>query len=111
MIKTLPPCPVETTLTLISNKWSILILRDLMDGTKRFNQLQKSLGGISQKVLTSNLRDMEEYGIVNREVFPLVPPKVEYSLTALGESLHPVILALAEWGCEYKKAVLNNSTK
>lgn len=105
MIKELPACPVETTLTLISDKWIILILRDLLGGTKRFGQLKKSVTGISQKVLTSNLRQMEQTGLVNRKVFAEVPPKVEYSLTELGKSLGPILDVMAEWGTEYKQKV------
>ena len=99
----LPPCPVETTLMLIGDKWKVLILRDLMGGTKRFGELKKSVSGISQKVLTANLRDMEENGLVSREVFPEVPPKVEYTLTELGLSMKPILDSMAEWGTEYKK--------
>ncbi|UUX34702.1 winged helix-turn-helix transcriptional regulator [Fundicoccus culcitae] len=102
MIETVA-CPVETTLLLISNKWKILILRDLMDGTKRFGELKKSIGHISQKVLTSNLRDMEEHGLLTREVFAEVPPRVEYTLTDLGYSLKTVIDAMGEWGQTYKE--------
>lgn len=98
----LPPCPVETTLMLIGDKWKVLILRDLMTGTKRFGELKKSVTGISQKVLTSNLRDMEENGLVSREVFPEVPPKVEYTLTDLGRSMQPILDTMAKWGSEYK---------
>ncbi len=98
----LPACPVETTLTLISDKWKILILRDLSMGTKRFGELKKSVTGISQKVLTSNLRQMEERGLLNRKVYAEVPPKVEYSLTELGLSLKPVIEAMELWGLNYK---------
>ena len=87
--KKLPACPVETTLTLISSKWKILILRDLMPGTKRFGELKKSIGGVSQKVLTAQLREMETDGLVRRTVYPEVPPRVEYTLTALGRSLKP----------------------
>ncbi len=101
-MQNLPNCPVEITLALIGDKWKILILRDLTNGTKRFGELKKSLEGISQKVLTSNLRQMEENGLVNREVYPVVPPKVEYSLTSLGKSLEPIIGALATWGLTYK---------
>ena len=101
--ETLPPCPVETTLTLIGNKWEVLILRDLMEGTKRFGELRRSVGHISQKVLTSQLRAMEEAGLVHREVFAEVPPRVEYSLTPLGKSLKPVMDALRDWGTEYKR--------
>ena len=100
---TLPACPVETTLTLIGDKWKVLILRDLMDGTKRFGELRKSLSGVSQKVLTAQLRDMESCGIISRKVYAEVPPKVEYSLTALGDSLRPVIDVLRTWGEGYKR--------
>ncbi len=102
MSETLPACPVETTLTLISDKWKILIIRDLSGGTKRFGELKRSLNGISQKVLTANLRGMEKSGLVNRCVYAQVPPKVEYSLTELGASLQPVISSLADWGTSYK---------
>ena len=103
-IEDLPACPVETTLMLIGNKWQVLILRDLnLNGTMRFKALQRSIGGISQKVLTSNLRAMEESGIVHREVFAEVPPRVEYSLTELGETLQPVLDAMWAWGESYKE--------
>ena len=95
-------CPVELTAKLIGDKWKLLILRDLMNGTKRFGELKKSLGTISQKVLTSQLRDMEAKGLVNRTVYAEVPPKVEYSLTEIGYSLKPVLDALVEWGLEYQ---------
>lgn len=101
----LPPCPIETTLLLLSNKWTILILRDLFDGTKHFGELKKSLTGISQKVLTANLRTLEEKGIVHRKVYPEVPPRVEYSLTELGTTLKPVIDSMKEWGEYYKTRV------
>ncbi|ONI45292.1 MarR family transcriptional regulator [Candidatus Epulonipiscium fishelsonii] len=94
-------CPVEITLNLISNKWKILIIRDLLDGTKRFNELKRSLSGISQKVLTEQLRSMEESGLVNRVVYSQVPPKVEYSLTETGMSLRPILNAMGQWGKEY----------
>ena len=94
----LPACPVETTLMLIGDKWKVLILRDLQTGTKRFGELKRSVGGISQKVLTSNLRDMEDNGLVTREVFAEVPPRVEYTLTDRGRSLEPVIDAMRVWG-------------
>lgn len=100
--KELPACPVETTLMLIGDKWKVLILRDLMPGTKRFGELKKSIGSVSQKVLTSQLRDMEEKGLVSRKVYAEVPPRVEYSLTELGKSLCPVLDALREWGENYK---------
>ncbi len=100
--KNLPACPVETTLTLIGNKWKVLILRDLLPGTKRFGELKKSLGSVSQKVLTAQLRDMEADGLVTRTVYPEVPPRVEYSLTDLGMSLQPVLNSLQSWGESYK---------
>ena len=100
--KVLPVCPVETTLTLISDKWKVLIIRDLLPGTKRFGELKKSIGSVSQKVLTSQLRQMEESGLLIRTVFPEVPPRVEYTLTELGHSLKPVLDALWNWGEEYK---------
>ena len=103
MNKTLPACPVETTLMLISDRWKVLILRDLMEGTMRFGELKKSIGSISQKVLTSNLRSMEESGLLTREVFPEVPPRVEYTLTETGRSLKPILDAMKEWGTDYKK--------
>ena len=103
MEKTLPACPVETTLMLISDRWKVLIIRDLIDGTKRFGELKKSIGSISQKVLTSNLREMEADGLVNRKVYAEVPPRVEYTLTDTGYSLKPILDAMVEWGLEYKR--------
>ena len=100
----LPACPVATTLSLIGNRWSPLILRELLSGTKRFGELKRAIGGVSQKVLTSNLRDLESAGILEREVFPEVPPRVEYSLTDLGLSLEPVIDAMWEWGSAYQRS-------
>lgn len=100
--KELPACPVETTLTLIGDKWKVLILRDLLAGTKRFGELKKSIGSVSQKVLTSQLRDMEASGLINRKVYAEVPPRVEYSLTELGQSLKPILDAMWNWGEEYK---------
>ena len=100
--KTLPACPVETTLTLIGDKWKVLILRDLLGGTMRFGELRKSVGSISQKVLTANLRDMEESGLVRRTVYAEVPPRVEYALTPLGQSLAPILDAMKTWGEDYK---------
>lgn len=99
----LPACPVETTLTLIGDKWKVLILRDLMPGTKRFGELKKSIGGVSQKVLTAQLRAMEKSGLVTRTVYPEVPPRVEYSLTELGRSLKPILDAMQNWGEGYKE--------
>ena len=101
----LPPCPVETTLSLISNKWKVLILRDLMSGTRRFGELRTSIGHITQKVLTSNLRDMEEQGLLTRTVYAEVPPRVEYTLTELGRSLNPILQAMSDWGLAYKAKV------
>lgn len=101
----MPECPVETTLMLIGDKWKVLILRDLKDGTKRFGELKKSVTGISQKVLTANLRNMEENGLLTREVFPEVPPRVEYTLTDLGYSLSPVLDAMAQWGISFKQGI------
>lgn len=100
--KELPACPVETTLTLIGDKWKVLILRDLMPGKKRFGQLKKSVGNISQKVLTAQLRAMKESGLVHRKVYAEVPPRVEYSLTALGQSLKPILDAMWAWGEGYQ---------
>nr|WP_157011142.1 MULTISPECIES: helix-turn-helix domain-containing protein [Eggerthella] len=99
----MPACPVETTAQLIGSKWRLLIMRDLLDGTKRFGELKRSLGSISQKVLTSNLREMEERGLVERRVYPEVPPRVEYSLTEAGASLRPVIDAMRTWGVDYQQ--------
>lgn len=103
MMETLPACPVETTLSLISNRWKVLILRELFLGTRRFGELKKALNGISQKVLTENLKDMAEQGLISRRVYAEVPPRVEYSLTPLGESLRPVLRAMFDWGVAYKQ--------
>ena len=103
MVKNLPACPVETTLTLISDKWKVLILRDLMPGTKRFGELRKSIGHVTQKVLTAQLRQMEESGLLTRKVYAEVPPRVEYSLTPLGRSLQPIMDAMRVWGEQYKQ--------
>ena len=100
--KELPACPMETTLMLIGDKWKVLILRDLMTGTKRFGKLKKSIGSVSQKVLTAQLRDMEANGLVHRQVYAEVPPRVEYSLTELGRSLKPILDAMWTWGEGYK---------
>ena len=101
-LKILSACPVETTLTLIGNKWKVLILRDLLPGTKRFGELKKSLGTVSQKVLTAQLRDMEADGLLIRTVYPEVPPRVEYTLTDLGMSLKPVLDTMSNCGENYK---------
>ena len=105
-VKELPACPVETTLMLIGDKWKVLILRDLMPGTKRFGELKKSIGSVSQKVLTAQLRDMEEKGLVSRKVYAEVPPRVEYTLTERGESLRPVIDAMRIWGEEHQAELI-----
>mgnify|MGYP000066405920 CR=1 FL=1 len=101
--KELPACPVETTLTMISDKWKVLILRDLLTGTKRFGELKKSLTGVSQKVLTSQLREMEASGLLTRTVYAEVPPRVEYTLTDLGYSLKPILDAMWDWGEGYQE--------
>lgn len=98
-----PACPVETTLTLISDKWKVLILRDLMPGTKRFGELKKSIGTVTQKVLTAQLRQMEASGLLTRTVYAEVPPRVEYTLTDLGRSLRPVLDAIEAWGKAYQE--------
>lgn len=105
MENNLPKCPVEITLQLIGSKWKVLIIRDLLTGTKRFNELMRSVTGITQKVLTSNLRAMEEAGLVSRKVYPTVPPKVEYSLTDTGLSLKPILDSMVSWGNDYKEKV------
>lgn len=105
----LPACPVETTLMLIGDKWKVLILRDLMPGTRRFGELRKSIGHVSQKVLTAQLRDMEASGLVHREVYAEVPPRVEYSLTALGRSLKPILDSMQNWGEAYKDGIAGNT--
>lgn len=101
--KEYPACLVETALAFMGDKWKILIVRDLLTGTKRFGELKKSLTGISQKVLTQHLRIMEGNGLVNRKVYAEVPPRVEYSLTELGYSLNPILEAMWKWGEEYKQ--------
>ena len=100
--KPLPACPVETTLSLISDKWTVVIIRDLLTGTKRFNELMRSVTGITQKVLTSHLRNMEANGLLVRKVYPEIPPKVEYTLTETGYSLKPILDAMYTWGENYK---------
>lgn len=99
----MPTCPVATTVQLIGGKWNLLIMRNLLNRPWRFNELQRSLEGISQKVLTDSLRSMESDGIIIRKVFPEVPPRVEYSLSELGESMRPIISAMEAWGKEYKE--------
>lgn len=98
----LPACPVATTVQIIGSKWKLLIIRNLLARPWRFNELKNDLDGISQKVLSDSLRSMEDDGIIVRNVYPEVPPKVEYSLTELGESMRPILDAMAVWGTEYK---------
>lgn len=105
----LPSCPVETTLMLINDKWKVLILRDLMPGTKRFGELRRSIGHVTQKVLTAQLRQMEEQGLLTRKVYAEVPPRVEYTLTELGYSLKPVLDAMWTWGEGYQAACQRNA--
>jgi len=102
MKKGLPACPVETTLLIIGEKWKVLILRDLLEGTKRFGELKKSIGSISQKMLTQQLRDMEEDGLITRKAYAEIPPRVEYSLTEDGISLKPILDSMWAWGVQYK---------
>ena len=102
MRKIYTPCPVEYTASMIANKWKILILRDLLTGTKRYNELTRSVAGISAKVLTENLRELESDGIIERKVYPEVPPKVEYYLTDKGNDLRPIIDLMKEYGLKYK---------
>ncbi|MCR5743953.1 MAG: helix-turn-helix transcriptional regulator [Lachnospiraceae bacterium] len=101
----LPECPVATCVQLIGSKWKLLILRNLLSRPWRFNELKKSLDGISQKVLTDSLRSMEEDGIIIRTVYPEVPPRVEYSLSELGESMRPILMAMQDWGSNYKNSL------
>lgn len=101
--KDLPKCPIETTLKMLGCKWKVLIIRELLTGTKRFGELKKAITGIIQKVLTSKLREMEELGLVERKIYPQIPPKVEYTLTDIGYSLRPVLESLKDWGKDYKR--------
>lgn len=101
----MPACPVATTVQLIGSKWKLLILRNLLARPWRFNELQKDLTGISQKVLTDSLRSMEADGLVTRTVYPEVPPHVEYALSGLGETMRPIIGAMEQWGSAYQKNV------
>lgn len=101
----LPACPVETALMMIGDKWVVLILRDLLTGTKRFGELQKSLGKVLQKVLADKLRSMEERGMLVRVSYPEIPPRVEYTITDFGRSLSPVLDSLSDWGTRYKEMV------
>ena len=103
--KDLPKCPVETAVMMLGCRWKVLIIRDLLTGTKRFCELKKSVKGITQKVLTSKLRELEDLGLVERTVYPQNPPKVEYTLTDVGYTLAPVIESLKEWGRDLKKYI------
>ena len=109
--KDLPKCPIETTIMMLGCKWKILIIRELLTGTKRFNELKKSVKGITQKVLTTKLRQMEDLGLVERKIYPQTPPKVEYTLTDIGYTLAPVVGAMKDWGKDFKKytKLLENS--
>ncbi len=104
----MPACPVATTVSLIGSKWKLLILRNLLVRPWRFNELKKDLAGISQKVLTDSLRSMEADGIITRTVYPEVPPRVEYALSELGESMRPIIDAMEAWGKDYKAMYSGN---
>lgn len=101
----LPECPVATTVSLIGSKWKLLIVRNLLERSWRFNELKKDLAGISQKVLTDSLRSMEEDGLITRTVYPEVPPRVEYALSELGESLKPILDSMVAWGNAYKQSL------
>lgn len=101
----LPDCPVATTVQLIGNKWKLLIIRNLLNRPWRFNELKRDLDGISQKVLTDSLRSMEEDGIITRTVYPEVPPRVEYALSELGQSMRPILASMEQWGTEYKASM------
>ena len=101
----LPPCPVATTLMLIGNKWKIFIIQQLMDRPFRFSELRRAIPGISEKVLTDNLRTMEKDGIITRAVFPEVPPRTEYALSELGDTMRPIIESMATWGTGYQQLV------
>ena len=105
--KEMPDCPVAMTVSLIGNKWKLLIIRDLLGGTKRFGELRRSIGSVSQKVLTAQLREMEQSGLLRRTVYAEVPPRVEYTLTDLGRSLKPILDAMQHWGETYQA---NNRT-
>ncbi|MDR1532337.1 MAG: helix-turn-helix transcriptional regulator [Clostridiales bacterium] len=109
--KDLPDCPVATTVDIIGSKWKLLIIRDILTGPKRFGELRKSLDGISQKVLTDSLRAMERDGILTRTVYPEVPPRVEYALSKLGETMRPIIIAMEDWGRGYKAAAAKGNAR
>lgn len=107
MKKELPHCPVEITVQLISDKWSVLIIRDLLSGTKRFGALKNAVGTVTQKVLTSRLRTMEDNGLLVRKVYAEVPPRVEYTLTETGYSLKPILDSMYVWGTQYREKSIN----
>ena len=107
----LPACPVETTLMLIGDKWKVLILRELLSGTKRFGELKKAIGAVTQKVLTAQLRDMEASGLLTRKVYAEVPPRVEYTLTETGYSLKPILDSMVVWGQDYQRKNAADSGK
>ena len=107
-LRSLPACPIETTVSVAGSKWSILILRELMEGTKRFGELQRGIGTISQKMLTTHLRSLEENGLITRTVYAEVPPRVEYALTDIGFAMKPVLDAMGEWGDQYKQMLLGH---
>ena len=109
--KNLPDCPVATTVGLIGNKWKILIIRNLLNGTFRFGELRKGIDNISQKVLTDNLRELESDGLIVRKIYAEVPPRVEYSLSPLGNSLKPIINDMEIWGNNYKELMNNSSNQ
>ncbi len=104
-------CPVETTLHVISGRWKTVVLFHLFDGTKRFSELLRAMGGITQKMLTQQLREMERDGVVRRRVYPQVPPKVEYSLTSLGHSLKPVVEAMSRWGLRHNQVTARQRSR
>ena len=106
--KDLPKCPIETTLKMLGCKWKVLIIRELLTGTKRFCELKKSVTGITQKVLTSKLREMEELGLLERKVYDQTPPKVEYTLTESGKSLIPIIRQLTDWAQNNMKTIVQH---
>ena len=101
----LPPCPVATTLMLIGNKWKIFVIQQLMDKPFRFSELRRAIPGISEKVLTDNLRTLEKDGLITRTVFPEIPPHTEYALSDLGETMRPIIESMATWGTGYQNLV------
>ncbi len=103
----MPACPVATTVSLIGSKWKLLIIRNLLARPWRFNELKRALAGISQKVLTDSLRSLESDGIITRTVYPEVPPRVEYALSELGESMRPIIHSMEVWGIAYQKTMSN----